>query len=150
MHSQKLFALALASWLLVPLACLGEGAVKIIDDGLHVSSPYLDVRVSLERPGFLSLGIDGLGEGRIGPSALRPPVKTATAFRVERGEAGGMVWIEYRRPDTAADAPPGWRFEIGDHEVRLISRWSAGGEAGAAVAELRSAAVPRGAVRADE
>ena len=68
--------------------------------------------------------LDGLGQGKIGPNALRPPVKTETAYRVDRGEGGGMVWIEYRRPGTAADTAPGWRFEVGDHEVRLISQWS--------------------------
>ena len=49
------------------------GGIKIIDDGLHLVSPYLDMRVSLERPGFLALAVDGLGEGKPGPNALRPP-----------------------------------------------------------------------------
>jgi hypothetical protein len=126
--SRTVFAAVLASWLFVPPARCGEGAVKIVDDGLHLSSPYLDVRVSLESPGFVSLVVDGLGEGKIGPNDLRPPAATRTAYRVAHGQAGGAVWIEYRRPGTAAAGPPGWRFELGDRDVRMISQWSTTGQ----------------------
>ena len=122
--SRKLFATALASWVFVPSACLCEGAVKIIDDGLHLSSPYLDARVSLQQPGFSLLVVDGLGQGKIGPNALRAPAKSEVAYQVTRGEADGRIWVEYRRQGTAPDAAPGWRFEIGDRDIWFISQWS--------------------------
>ena len=56
MFSRAVFAAALASWLFVPPARFGEGAMKIVDDGLHLSSPYLEVRVSLERLGLFVVG----------------------------------------------------------------------------------------------
>jgi hypothetical protein len=104
------------------------GLVKIVDDGLHLASPYFDVRVSLQQPGFSSLVLDGLGQGKMGPNALREPAKTPAVYCVTQGKAeatgGGRVWIEYRRQGTAADARPGWRLEAGDHDFRLISHWS--------------------------
>ena len=123
-------ALAIAGVVLffISSACLCAGAVKIVDDGLHLASPYFDVRVSLQQPGFSSLILDGLGQGKIGPNALREPANTQAVYCVTRGKAdatgGGRLWIEYRRQGTAADARPGWRLEAGDHEFRLISQWS--------------------------
>ncbi len=102
------------------------GGIKIIDDGLHLVSPYLDLRVSLERPGFLALAVDGLGEGKPGPNALRPPAGN-DAYRASHGARDGRVWVEYRRRGSPAEAPPGWQFEIGDRDLRLISRWSPAG-----------------------
>ena len=80
--------------------------------------------MSLNQPAFLVLTIDGLGQGKIGANALRAPRKGRIAYQVTRGESDGRIWVEYRRQGTAADACPGWRFEIGDRELRLISQWS--------------------------
>src|SRR5208283_2122781 len=90
-------------------------------------SPYLDVRVSLQQPGFLALSLDGLGEGKPGPNALRPPVG-GTAYDATRGMKDGRVWLEYYGGwigGLRGAAAPGWRFEIGNRELRLVSQFSA-------------------------
>ncbi len=105
-------------------ACLG--GLKVVDDGLHLVSPYLDVRVSLQQPGFMALSIDGLGEGKRGPNALRPPVGK-TAYHATHGMKDGRVWVEYYGGWTEAmngEALPDWRFEIGDRELRLVSHFA--------------------------
>ena len=107
-----------------PLHCGGEGSVRVVDDGLHLSSPYFDVRVSLDRPGFSALVLDGLGEGKFGPNALRPAPTSESPCQVARGDRNDRIWIDYRRSRTDAGRAPGWRFEIGDREIRLISQWS--------------------------
>ena len=70
-----------------------------------------------------ALVFDGLGEAKPGPNALRPPAGN-NVYRATRGVQDGRAWVEYRREGTAAEAPPGWRFEIGDSRLRLISEWS--------------------------
>ncbi len=114
----------------IVVAALGLGtaakaiaAVRIVDDGLHLASPYFDIRLSLGQPGFAALVFDGLGEAKPGPNALRPPAGN-DVYRATRGVQDGRAWVEYRREGTAAEAPPGWRFEIGDSRLRLISEWS--------------------------
>ena len=114
-----IFAVALS----LDSAGIAFGEVKIIDDGLHLVSPYLDARVSLEQPGFLALAVDGLGEGKAGPNALRPPVGK-NVLRATHGLQAGRAWIEYRRDGTPAETRPGWRFEIGERDIRLVSQWS--------------------------
>ena len=58
---------------LVGVGAVGDyrAAIRIVDDGLHLSSPYLDARVSMEQPAIRVLTIDGLGQGKIGVNALR-------------------------------------------------------------------------------
>ena len=114
----------------IVVAALGLGtaakaiaAVRIVDDGLHLASPYFDIRLSLGQPGFAALVFDGLGKAKPGPNALRPPAGN-NVYRATRGVQDGRAWVEYRREGTAAEAPPGWRFEIGDSRLRLISEWS--------------------------
>lgn len=80
--------------------------------------------LSLRQPAFSSLALDGLGEGKTGANFLRAPAKAGTAYRVVWGEGEGVVWIEYRRQGTPADAAPGWRLEVGRRQGRLISQWS--------------------------
>ena len=113
---------AVALGMALPGAAFGD--LRIIDDGLHLVSPYFDVRLSLQQPGFLALSLDGLGEGKPSPNALRPPAGDGV-YRATHGLRDGRAWVEYRRGGTSAATPPGWRFEIGEREFRLISQWSA-------------------------
>jgi len=57
----------------------------------------------------------------------------AAASRAEEDKA----LVEYRRHGAAADTVPGWRFEIIEWEIRLISQLVGNGKAGAAAFELR-------------
>ena len=108
------------------IACESRGAVKTADekDGLRISSPYLDVKLSLRQPAILSLATDSLGLGKVGVNGLRAPAQVSAAFRMSRGEGGGRVWIDYRRQGTAAKVAPGWRWEVGERDLRMISQWS--------------------------
>ena len=108
------------------VTCQTRGAVKCTDEknGLRISSPYLEITTSRRQPAILSLAMDGLGLGKVGLSGLRAPTPAPAAYLVSRGEGDGKVWIDYRRQDAAASVAPGWRLEIGDRTIRMISQWS--------------------------
>ena len=93
-------------------------------DALRVTSPYLDVKVSLTQPAFLSLAVDNLGLSKSVENPLRP-LPAAAAPYVVRYEASDEVKIEYRRAGSAADADAGWLFEFSEQRIRLSSQWSA-------------------------
>ena len=119
----------------IVVAALGLGtaakaiaAVRIVDNGLHLASPYFDIRLSLGQPGFAALVFDGLGEAKPGPNALRPPPGN-DVYRATHGVQDGRAWVEYRREGTPAEAPPGWRFEIGDRRSPSHFAVVAGGKA---------------------
>jgi hypothetical protein len=106
--------------------------VRIGDDRLHLASPYFDLRLSRQQPGFLAFSIDGLGQGKPGPNSLRPPAGKDTYNVNELSAPVGpppnpslVPWVEYRRPGSALAMQPGWRFEILERELRFVSQWSA-------------------------
>ena len=82
------------------------GGIKIIDDGLHLVSPYLDLRVSLERPGFWRWRFTGWAKASRGrmPCALRrgtTPIARATVCATVG--CGWNIVAAARRPRPRPD-----------------------------------------------
>ena len=92
-------------------------------DTVRLVSEHLDVRVSLRQPAFVSLRVDSLGLSQWGANALRPPPPATAPFQV-RHETNPVLAVEYRRSGQAAGHPSGWRIEVAERSVRLLSRWS--------------------------
>jgi len=87
----------------------------------HVTSDYLDAKVSLAYPGFTGLAVDSLGKEHFPRVTMRPPAKPWRATEATRRGPR----IEYRRPGTAGSVPARWALEIGRQGIRLESHWSA-------------------------
>jgi len=108
---------ALASGTPGGVSCVWEPA----NQSAHVTSDYLDARVSLAYPGFMGLSVDSLGKEHFPHVTMRPPAQPWRATEA----TGHGTWIEYRRPGSAASVRPRWALEIGRQEIRLESHWSA-------------------------
>ena len=119
------FVGTLAVALLLGSAGVAFGGIKIIDDGLHL----------VRRTSTCAYHSSGRGSWRGGSRAGRRqagaecPAPSGGERRLSREprRGDGRVWVEYRRRGSPAEAPPGWQFEIGDRDLRLISRWSPAG-----------------------
>ena len=92
-------------------------------DTARLVSAYLNVRVSLRQPAFVSLRVDSLGLNEWGADSLRPPARVAESFRV-RCETNPVLGLEYSRSAQTDTHPGGWRLEVSERSVRLLSRWS--------------------------
>ena len=100
------------------------GTVQIIDNGLHLASPYLHIRVSLAQPGFRRWC--STGSARPGPAptpcgrrwatmSTVPPTACGTAGHGSNIAAGA------RRPRRR----PAGNLKSPSAGLRLVSRWSA-------------------------
>lgn len=105
--------------------CAGRAAQPKLErqaNAFRVSSPYLNLKLSLSQPTLLSISPDSLGLERTLENPLRTQPVSATPF-VAKCEAGDTVKIEFHRSGSVANAA-GWQFEISERNVRLISQWS--------------------------
>ena len=106
--------------LLLGVRCLAINATTPEGHDLHVSTDYLDVKISLDYPGFEGLSLDSLGKEHFPLVTMLPPPKP---WPPTRAEVHGLR-VEYRRPGMDHSAPPRWTIEIGKDEILLESRWS--------------------------
>ena len=122
----RVWAIMFCAAAMAPLATAGAPAFEAVEEkgSLGVVSPFLNARVSLEQPAFIALSVDSLGLGKTAVNALRPPKGSTNSFSVKRGK-GSAVWAEYRLGTAAETAPPSWRFELREKEIRLIAQWDA-------------------------
>ena len=90
---------------------------------LRTTSSFLDVTLSLQQPAIASLSVDSLGRGRFRPGSLRQAPVASAVFDSTRVNGNGLN-VEYRRRAAASAPAPGWRIQVAEREVRLISRWS--------------------------
>ena len=87
------------------------------------TSPFLHAALSRQQPVLESLAVDSLGLDKCEGNVLHaPPLCTAAAKVLEIPGGQGM---EYRRAATPGDRPAGWRIEVADRAIRLVSRYSA-------------------------
>lgn len=110
------------------LAAAGRGSaaaarITADQDTARLVSAYLNVRVSLRQPAFVSLRVDSLGLNEWGANSLRPPARVAESFQV-RCETNPVLGLEYSRSAQTDTHPGGWRIEVAERSVRLLSRWS--------------------------
>ncbi len=101
----------------------GAPRITTDQDTVRLVSEHLDVRVSLRQPAFVSLGVDSLGLNEWGANSLRPPAPVSPPFHV-RCETNPALRLEYSRSDQTAAHPGGWRIEVAERSIRLLSRWS--------------------------
>jgi hypothetical protein len=104
-------------------ASAGAPRITADQEAARSVSAYLDVRVSLRQPAFVSLGVDSLGLNEWGANPLRPPAGVPAPFQV-RCATNRVLRLEYSRSDQAAAHPGGWRIEVAERSIRLLSSWS--------------------------
>jgi len=93
------------------------------DEGLHFSSGSMELEMSRTAPEFLSLNVDGLGQGVRGANAVNGD-KRVTGYKVTGsfGSSGGRV--EYRVADASDTSPAGWTIEAAGNRIVLTSQWT--------------------------
>ncbi len=101
----------------------GAPRITTDQDTVRLVSEHLDVRVSLRQPALVSLGVDSLGLNEWGANSLRPPAPVSAPFHV-RCETNPALRLEYSHSDQTAAHPGGWRIEVAERSIRLLSRWS--------------------------
>ena len=113
-----------AGWV-APLAAVWAGDLRITEEkgAVRVATSYLDLKVSLVQPAILSLAVDSLGLGKGGPDSSRSPAVPSPLYRAWC-RPGDSLKVEYFRPDAAGMANPGWRFEVSEKSIRMVSRFS--------------------------
>ena len=97
------------------------------DNALHFASGSVEAQLSATAPEFLSLNIDGLGQGRRGANIVDAK-SAASGFKASSFISGGTRRIEYRSDVAGKEAPPAWTFEFTGSRIVLRSEWSASAE----------------------
>ncbi|HVB28864.1 MAG TPA: hypothetical protein VNG91_03525 [Terriglobia bacterium] len=113
----KVWMLALVPLLFVQAAVAGKPP-----QSLNYQSPYFKVALANDQPAFLALGVDSLGNGRLGANLVRPPASAPQPFKVRRS---GQT-VEYRSAGEPLAAPPVWSFEFSRRELRIRSSYNPG------------------------
>ncbi len=92
---------------------------------LTFTSNSIEAHLSPIAPEFVSLNIDGLGEGKRGANVLEPPSMAGfTVSDVRLGSAAHR--IEYRSIDESPTDPPAWAIELSDKRIQLTTEWCPG------------------------
>ena len=107
-------------------------------NSFRVSSPFLSVTLSRQKPALESLAVDSLGLGKCDVNTLHPAAASAVTFKVHTGDSGAAR-LEYRRPDTPDDAAPGWTVEVANRVIHLVSQHSASEKPGPIVCNFDTA-----------
>jgi hypothetical protein len=123
MNTARLLIVAVALLTTTDRSSAAAPRIAFDQDTVSSVSAYLDVRLSLQRPAFLSLGVDSLGLKEWGENALRAPGPSSTPFQV-RCQTNSVLSLEYSRSAKTAAGQAGWRIETSERSLRLLSRWS--------------------------
>lgn len=120
MNAKPLAFYLLLLWSASPVLASPVKVVKI-GDSLRITTPSLELKLSLKEPAFLSLAVDSLGQDKVGANSLRPAASRSAGFQARPvGSAG----VEYRRVGTSSKEGAGWRFEASERKIRMVSHWS--------------------------
>jgi hypothetical protein len=101
----------------------GAPRITLDQDTVRSVSEHLDARVSLRQPAFVSLGVDSLGLNEWGANSMRPPAPVFPPFLM-RCETNPALALEYSHSDQTTAHPAGWRIEVAERRIALLSRWS--------------------------
>jgi len=96
-------------------------AADINQPAVHITTQYIDAKISVNYPGFESLSVDSLGKEHF---PLVPMIAPARPWRPIEGIQQGSQ-VEYRRPGAKRSVTPRWAIEIRMKELILKSHWSA-------------------------
>ena len=123
------FALGLAAVLSSGTAWASgsDGALVTADegDGLRVTSGYLNAKFSLTQPGLLFLGVDSLGEGKVGHGVLAREEARKSAWNVTHSVNERSCTATY----LLASAPEAkWQLIAQAKSLVFESKASAGGK----------------------
>jgi hypothetical protein len=99
-----------------------SAAVVLGSESLKIGAKHYSAEVSLARPQFLDLSIDGLGRGKFRVGTIRASLPPAGAKADQTRQV--LDNIEYRRAGVAVSAPARWTIRHDDKGLSLISRWS--------------------------
>jgi Bacterial alpha-L-rhamnosidase 6 hairpin glycosidase domain len=107
-----MFASFLGTLLLVgpAKAAAADAGPQTVDegDGLRIRSGYLNAKLSLSRPALLFLGVDSLGEGKVGHDVLLEDAAPQAAYAITRtGGSSSVAGVAYSRPSA-----PGAEWEL--------------------------------------
>ncbi len=83
----------------------------------------MELQLSAAAPEFLSLNVDGLGQGRRGTNILNGN-KNWGGYKTSSSLSGGVRRIEYRAAGARDRSPAGWIFEFSGDKIVLTSEWS--------------------------
>ncbi|HEY1847586.1 MAG TPA: hypothetical protein VGG37_00205 [Opitutaceae bacterium] len=89
--------------------------VRDEDRSVHVTSAWLDARISLDRPALDSLAVDCLGERQASINVLADDQRAPEGLAVSRPEPSGAE-VRYDAPDGTA-----WMLSAGNHLIRAVS-----------------------------
>jgi len=93
------------------------------NSNLSFSSGSMELALSTTAPEFLSLNIDGLGQGRRGPNIVSGRAGDG-GYSVAASVSTGVHRAEYRAAGAAADSPAMWTFVFAGSRILLTSQWS--------------------------
>lgn len=93
-------------------------------EGFQFASPSMELQLSPTAPRFVSLMVDGLGQGRRGANIIGTDARAGGYFATG-ADSGGMRRVEYRSAG-ATGSPPVWTFAFSGNRMTLTSDWSAG------------------------
>ncbi len=88
---------------------------------VRITTDYIDVKISLNYPGFEGLSVDSLGKEHFPlVTLIAPPKPWQPIQAVQHGSQ-----VEYRPSGADSSKFPGWTIQIRDKEIVLESHWSA-------------------------
>src|SRR5579863_8909643 len=116
--NRRSFIRALTSIALTATCAVAEPSTRPV---AHITTRYIDAKISLNYPGFEGLSLDSLGKVHFPLVTIKAPPTPWPEMRAE--QRGSRV--EFRRAGQDDSAPPQWAIEIRTNEILLESHWSA-------------------------
>ena len=103
------------------VAAVTRSAAAPLDNGVRITTQFIDAKIALDYPGFEGISVDSLGKERFPLVPMILPANTGPAMtaRVHGSH------VEYRRAGDSVSTPACWTIEIREGEILLKSRWSA-------------------------
>jgi hypothetical protein len=93
------------------------------DEAFNFTSNNLELQLSSTAPQFLSLNVDGLGQGRRGANIVNVSNPNA-GYKASSSMSSGTRRVEYRLHGAYDNAPASWTFELSGSRIVLTSEWS--------------------------
>ncbi|MGD0911517.1 MAG: hypothetical protein ABR928_06455 [Terracidiphilus sp.] len=87
------------------------------------SSGHVEIALSSTAPEFVTLNVDGLGNGRRGANIVVSR-KSTGGYKASVSNSPDARRVEYRPPAAPNDSPAAWTFEFSGSRIVLTSNWS--------------------------
>jgi hypothetical protein len=103
------------------LAAITHTMAAPIDNGVRITTKFIDAKIALDYPGFEGLSVDSLGTTHFPLVPMIPLTNPGPAMAARVHDSR----VEYRPAGASASTPASWTIEIRDDEILLKSHWSA-------------------------